>query len=90
MDDRERKLRLTLEEIERLLAAAERLGAPVEPWVEHLAAELRSSMPPAPPAPPPEPAFDDGDVADRMRSDPRRSMGAQAHVDRNLIQMLKS
>ena len=42
--DRQSGLRLTLDEIERLLAIAARTGAPVEPWVEQLAAELRAAL----------------------------------------------
>ena len=45
MFDPEKKLRLTLDEIERLMAVAARVGAPVEPWVEQLATELRATVP---------------------------------------------
>lgn len=80
--DREEHLRLTLDEIERLLAAAERSGSAIEPWVEQLAAELRTSLP--------APAQDGAAVAGRMRSNPRDSLEAQAHVDPRAITALKS
>lgn len=81
MSDPQGKLRLTLDEIERLLAVAARVGAPVEPWVEQLAAELRATLP--------GPAEDGAEVAGRMRSNPRDSMGAQAHLDAKAINVLK-
>ncbi len=81
MFDPEKKLRLTLDEIERLMAVAARVGAPVEPWVEQLAAELRAMVPVA--------AEDGAIVAGRMRSNPRRSLGAQAHLDPQAVNILK-
>lgn len=80
--DRQNGLRLALEEIERLLAIAERAGAPVEPWVEQFAAELRATAP--------EPAADGAALAGRMRSNPQDSMDAQAHLDPLAIKALKS
>ena len=81
MDDRQGRLRLTLDEIERLLAVADRVGAPVEPWVEQLAAELRAALP--------APVEDGARVAGRMRSNPRGSLGAQARLDPRAINLLK-
>ena len=80
--DRQDGLRLTLEEIERLLAIAARSGARVEPWVEQLAAELRAALP--------GPAQDGVALAGRMRSNPRDSLDAQARLDPRAIKALKS
>lgn len=80
--DDDNGLRLTLEEIERLMSLAERVGAQVEPWVEQLAAELRAAVPHA--------AADGAAVAGRMRSNPRDSLDAQAHLDPRIIKALKS
>ncbi|MGQ0659391.1 hypothetical protein [Sphingosinicella sp.] len=80
--DRGNSLRLTLEEIERLMILAKRVGACVEPWVEQLAAELRAAAP--------EPAADGAAVAGRMRSNPKDSLGAQARLDPRAIKALKS
>jgi hypothetical protein len=74
-------LRLALEEIERLLAVAERTGAPVEPWVEQFAAELRATVP--------RPTADGAAVAGRMRSHPQDSLDAQARLDPQAINALK-
>lgn len=79
--DRQSGLRLTLEEIERLLAVAARSGIEVESWVEQLAAELRAALP--------GPAQDGAAVAGRMRSNPRDSLDAQAHLDPQAIEALK-
>lgn len=80
--DDENSVRLTLEEIERLMLLAEREGVHVEPWVEQLAAELRAAAP--------APAADGAAVADRMLSNPRDSLEAQAHLDPRVIKALKS
>lgn len=80
--DEENSLRLTLEEIERLMLLADQVGARVEPWVEQLAAELRASVPHLAP--------DGAAVAGRMRSNPRDSLDAQAHLDPRAIKALKS
>jgi len=80
--DRQDGLRLTLAEIERLLAIAARSGARVEPWVEQLAAELRAALP--------GPAQDGVALAGRMRSNPRDSLDAQARLDPRAIKALKS
>lgn len=81
MDDGTRNLRFTLEEIERLLAMANRIGVPVEPWVEELAIELRANRTTA--------AQEGADMAGRMRSDPGRSLGAQGHIEASAIHALK-
>ncbi len=81
MDDRARNLRFSLEEIERLLAMANRIGVPVEPWVEQLAHELRTERSGA--------AQDGAEVAGRMRRDPGRSLGAQGHLDPRALRILK-
>lgn len=80
--DRESHLRLTLEEIERLLANAARTGVEVEAWIEQFAAELRAALP--------EPAKDGALVAGQMRSNPKDSLDAQAHLDAQAIKALKS
>lgn len=80
--DREDGIRLTLEEIERLLAVAARTGVEVEPWVGQLAAELRAAMP--------APAADGAALAGRMRSNPKDSLDAQARLDPRAIKELKS
>ena len=80
--DRQDGLRLTLEEIERLLAIAARTGLEVEPWVEQLAAELRAALP--------APTQDGALVAGRMRCNPKDSLDAQAHLDPQAIKALKS
>ena len=80
--DRQSHLRLTLEEIERMLAVAARTGVEVEPWVEQFAAELRASLP--------GPAQDGAALAGRMRANPRDSLDAQAHLDPRAINELKS
>jgi hypothetical protein len=82
MDQRKEKLRLTLEEIERLLAVAARTGAEVEPWVAQLAAELRAALP--------GPAQDGAALAGRMRSNPKDSLDAQSHLDPRALTVLKA
>jgi hypothetical protein len=82
VDDGARNLRFTLEEIERLLAMANKIGVPVEPWVEQLAHELRAGRSSA--------AQDGADLAGRMRSDPGRSLRAQGQIDPGALHVLKS
>ena len=74
-------LRLTLEEIERLLAIAERTGAPVEPWVEQFAAALRAALP--------GPVEDGVALAGKMRSNPQDSLDVQARLDPRALKALK-
>ena len=82
MEDQGRNLRVTLQEIERLLEAAERKGSPIPDWFAQLAIELRAATPA------------DGeirpDVANRILSDPRLSLGAQANLHPGALRILKS
>lgn len=82
MEDEDRNLRVTLQEIERLMAAAERSGSPVPDWFAQLAMELRAAKPA------------DGeirpDLAKRILSDPRLSLGAQANLGPGALRVLKS
>lgn len=82
MDDKSRNLQVTLQEIERLMAAAERSGSPVPDWFAELAMELRAARPA------------DGeirpDLANRILSDPRLSLGAQANLHPGAMRILKS
>lgn len=82
MSDTRRNRRFTLEEVDRLLAMANRIGVPVEPWVEQLAGELRVQRSNA--------AQDGAEMAGRMRSDPGRSLRAQTRIDPGTLHMLKS
>ena len=81
MEDEKRNLRVTLQEIERLMAAAERSGAAVPDWFAQLATELRAATPA------------DGeirpDLANRILSDPRLSLGAQANLHPGALRVLK-
>lgn len=82
MEDQGRNLRVTLEEIERLMAAAERNGTPLPEWFAQLALELRAATP------------EDGeiqpDLADRILSEPRLSLGAQANLHPGALRILES
>ena len=82
MDDREERLRVTLREIERLLARAYQNGAPVESWIEQVAVELRAAVPD-------EAASERANLAVRILSQPGLSLGAQAHIDASAIRALK-
>jgi len=82
VSDAARHRRFTLEEVERLLTMANRIGVPVEPWVDQLAGELRAQRSNA--------AQDGAELAGRMRSDPGRSLRAQTRIDRSTLHMLKS
>jgi hypothetical protein len=73
--------RVTLAEVERLLAAAEYSGTLVPDWLAQLAAELRAALPGAAVACP--------DVARRMLSDPRLTLGAHANVGAGALHVLK-
>jgi hypothetical protein len=84
MDDRQTRLRLTLGEIERLMAAADQIGAPIEPWIVELAGELRATLAGAEGG-----LLDGAGMAGRMRSDPARSLGAQSPIAARAIQVLK-
>jgi hypothetical protein len=80
--DQDRKLRVTLQEIERLMAAAERSGSPVPDWFAELAMELRAATPASGEIQP--------DLADRILSDPRLSLGAQANLHPGQLRILES
>ena len=82
MADSQDNQRVTLAEVERLLAAATHSGTHVPDWLEMLAAELRAALPGAAVACP--------DVARRMLSDPRLTLGAQANVGADALRVLKS
>ena len=83
MKDRKDHLRVTLAELERLIAKAGRSGAPIEHWVEQLVVELRAAMP--------EEAEQPGaELAYRILSDPHGSLGAHAQIDAETIRTLKA
>ena len=81
MEDDNRNLRVTRQEIERLMAAAERSGSPVPAWFAQLAMELRAATPDEGEIPP--------DLARRILSDPRLSLGAQANLHPGALRVLK-
>lgn len=61
---------------------ANRIGVPVEPWVEQLAGKLRVEHSNA--------AQDGAEMAGRMRSDPGQSLRAQTRIEPSTLHMLKS
>ena len=81
MEDQNRNLRVTLHEIERLMAAAERSGSPVPSWFAQLAMELRAETPAGGELRP--------DLVNRILSDPRLSLGAQANLHPGALRILK-
>ena len=81
MEDQGRNLRVTLEEIERLMAAAERSGSPVPDWFAELAIELRAAGPADGEIQP--------DLAERILSEPRLSLGAQANLHPGALRILE-
>jgi hypothetical protein len=74
------KLSVTLAEIERLLAESRRAGDAVPAWLDQLALELREAAPGSGAR---------ADLARRILSDPRLSLGAQANVDAAALRSLK-
>ena len=78
--DQDPKLSVTLAEIERMLAEARRAGEPVPAWLDQLALELREAAPGSGAR---------ADLARRILSDPRLSLGAQANVDAAALRSLK-
>jgi hypothetical protein len=82
VEDQDRNLRVTLEEIERLMEVAERNGSAVPDWFQQLAMELRAAT------------EADGevhpDVANRILSDPRLSLGAQANLRPGTLRILET
>ena len=78
--DQDPKLSVTLAEIERMLAEAKRAGDRVPAWLDQLALELREAAPGSGAR---------ADLARRILSDPRLSLGAQANVDAAALRSLK-
>jgi hypothetical protein len=78
--DQDPKFSVTLAEIERMLAEARRAGDAVPAWLDQLALELRESAPGSGAR---------ADLARRILSDPRLSLGAQANVDAAALRSLK-
>ena len=81
MESQDRNLRVALEEIERLMAEAERNGTSVPDWFAELAAELRAAVPAAGGVVRP-------DLAERILSDPRLSLGAHAKLHPGALRIL--
>ena len=79
--DQDPKLSVTLAEIERMLAEARRAGDSVPGWLDQLALELREAAPGSGAR---------ADLAQRILSDPRLSLGAQANIDAAALRILKS
>ena len=79
--DQDPKLSATLAEIERMLAEARRAGDKVPAWLDQLALELREAAPGSGAR---------ADLAQRILSDPRLSLGAQANIDAAALRILKS
>jgi hypothetical protein len=82
VEDQGRNLHVTLQEIERLMAAAERSGSSVPAWFAQLATELRTANPAGGEIQP--------DLAERILSDPRLSLGAQANLHPGALRILKT
>ncbi len=80
-ENQNQKLGATLAEIERLIAEARRSRTPVPAWLDQLALELREAAPGSGAR---------ADLAERILSDPRLSLGAQANVDAAALRILKS
>jgi hypothetical protein len=78
--DQDPKFSVTLAEIERLLAEARRAGDQVPTWLDQLALELRETAPGSGAR---------ADLAKRILSDPRLSLGAQANLDAAALRVLK-
>lgn len=74
------KLSGTLADIERMLAEARRAGDNVPAWLDQLALELREAAPGSGAR---------ADLAQRILSDPRLSLGAQANIDAAALRTLK-
>jgi hypothetical protein len=78
--DQDPKLSVTLAEIERMLAEARRAGDAMPAWLDQFALELREAAPGSGAR---------ADLARRILSDPRLSLGAQANVDAAALRSLK-
>ena len=74
------KLSGTLADIERMLAEARRAGDNIPAWLDQLALELREAAPGSGAR---------ADLAQRILSDPRLSLGAQANIDAAALRSLK-
>ena len=70
----------TLADIERMLAEARRAGDNIPAWLDQLALELREAAPGSGAR---------ADLAQRILSDPRLSLGAQANIDAAALRSLK-
>ena len=83
MDGDEGQMRIALREIERMLGEAAESGVPVERWIEQFVEELRAAFPEPP---------DEGrsQVPDRILSDPRQSIVAQARLDPAMLRTLRN
>jgi len=81
MDEREARMRETLGEIERLIADARDNDVEVQPWLEQFADELKSSLP--------DPAAAGPPLAHWMRSNPGKSLKAQAHIALSALRILR-
>jgi hypothetical protein len=79
--DQDPNFSVTLAEIERMLAEARRSGEAIPGWLDQLALELREAAPGSGAR---------ADLAQRILSDPRLSLGAQANIDAAAIRILKS
>jgi hypothetical protein len=84
LDGSQDNLRVTLEEIDRLMGVARDRGVTVEPWVTEFAAELRASVPDAVAVAP-----EKANLALRILSDPALSLGAQAHIAASALRALQ-
>lgn len=78
--DQNPKFSVTLAEIERMLAEARRAGEAIPAWLDQLALELRETAPGSGAR---------ADLAQRILSDPRLSLGAQANIDAAALRILK-
>ena len=78
--DQDPTLSATLAEIERMLAEARRAGDRVPAWLDQLAVALREAAPGSGAR---------QDLAQRILSDPRLSLFAQANVDAAALRSLK-
>jgi hypothetical protein len=82
VDGGEEQLRAALREIERLMAEASESGESVEKWVEQFVDELRAAFPE-------QTDTSHIELADRILSDPRGSIVAQARIDPATLRTLK-
>lgn len=83
MDGDEGQMRIALRELERMLVEASESGVPVERWIEQFVEELRAAFPEPP---------DEGrsQIPNRILSDPRQSIVAQARLDPAMLRTLRN